>query len=467
MSRSRSRPRPTDPSDPRPARPVPRDEDSADRVPADGIDERALDRDALRVVTRLQRGGHEAYFVGGCVRDLLIGRRPKDFDVATDATPQEIKRLFRNGRIIGRRFRLVHVYYGDHIVETSTFRREPENQTEGVEDDDLLIVEDNEYGTAAEDARRRDFTVNGLFFDPRRGEIIDYVDGLADLDERVLRTIGDPRVRMAEDPVRILRAVKFATRLDFEIDEATWRAMREHAAQLSRSAVPRVLEEILRLMRSGASLGAFKMLRACGALAVILPPVDRFLGPRRGGGEEVQRRAEGFWRLLEALDLKVHQGYEPTTAVCIAVLFDQILERESAPETRSLPGPPGDRGEVCDEVMEPLAATSRLSRRDFGRARRILIHQEHFTEAPSNRFSPLLFATTEEFPEALDLFGLRVEARGKGWDIFEGWCERLERARQATAGELEEERRRTRQRKRRRRRRRRGGYRAPGAPEGS
>lgn len=452
--RRRRRDRPDDPapSGPRRRR-KPRDPDAAPprTIRAEAIDHAALDRDALRVVTRLQRHGHEAYFVGGCVRDLMIGRRPKDFDVATDATPNEVRKLFRNGRVIGRRFRLVHVYYGDNIIETSTFRREPQLSDEG-ENEDLLIIEDNEYGTAGEDARRRDFTVNGLFFDPRKHQILDYVDGLDDLEDRVLRTIGDPMIRLAEDPVRILRAVKFATRLDFEIDEDTWDAMRANSDQLARSAPPRVLEEILRLMRSGSSLGAIKMLRACGALRIILPSVDQFLGPRRGGGEAVQRRGEEFWRLLEALDSEVHQGFEPTTPVCIAVLFAQLVEREMDPDARSLPGEPMDRLSVCDEVLDPLVSSSRLSRRDFGRARRILGCQERFHDGPSARFSPMLFTLAEEFPEALDLFGLRAEARGKGWDIYEAWKERRRRAETATEDELDDERRRIRKRRRRRRR---------------
>lgn len=427
------------------------------RLPADAIDREVLDRDAQRVVARLQRQGHEAYFVGGCVRDLLIGRVPKDFDVATSAHPQEIKRLFRNGRVIGRRFRLVHIYYGDNIVETSTFRRAP-IPTEG-DDDDLLIVEDNEYGTAAEDAERRDFTVNALFLDPTRHEILDFVDGLRDLEARVLRTIGDPLVRMAEDPVRIMRAVKFATRLDFRIHEETWEAMRTMAPHLTRAASPRVLEEILRLMRSGTAMGAFKMLRACGALRVVLPGLHDFLGAQ---GDHARDRAQEFWRLLEALDSEVHQGYEPSTALCIAVMFSQIVEREADPETRTLSGPARDLGSVAWEVMEPLSTATRLSRRDFGRARRILACQGRFAQPASNRFSPLLFALTEDFPEALDLFGLRVEARGKGWDIFEGWQDRYERARRATREELEAERHKTRKRRRPRRRTRRRRGSGPG-----
>ena len=424
------------------------------RIPAQEIDREVLDRDARRVVSRLQHQGHEAYFVGGCVRDLLIGRVPKDFDVATSAHPREVRRIFRNGRIIGRRFRLVHVYYGDHIVETSTFRSEPLEQGDG--DEDLLILEDNVYGTAAEDARRRDFTVNALFLDPNRHEIIDFVDGLADLDARVLRTIGDPMVRIAEDPVRILRAIKFATRLDFRIHEGTWRAMCDLAPQLERAAPPRVLEEVLRLLRSGTALGALKMMRACGALRVLLPALDSHLSDRGPAGHD---RAELFWRLLEALDGEVHQEYEPTTAVCIAVLFCDLVEHEADPETRTLSGPPLDLLTVGREVMEPVASSARLSRKDFSRARRIIAYQGRFTMAPSRHFSPLLFARAEDFPEALDLFGLRVEARGKGWDIFEGWQDRYERARRATREELEAERHGTRRRRRRRRRRsrRRGG----------
>jgi hypothetical protein len=151
----------------------------------------------------------------------------------------------------------------------------------------------------------------------------------------------------------------------------------------------------------------------------------------------------------------VHQGYEPTTAVCLAVIFCDVIERQADPETRSLPGEPGEVGEVGWEVLEPLAAAARLSRREFGRARRIIACQGRFTQGPTKRFSPLLFARTEEFPEALDLFGLRVEARGMGWDIFEGWQDRYERALRASPEELEEERRRTRRRRRRRRRRKR------------
>lgn len=404
---------------------------SARRIP-----EEALDQDALRVVSRLERSGFQAYLVGGCVRDLLLGRTPKDFDVATSAHPRQVKRLFRNGRIIGRRFRLVHITYGDHVVEVSTFRREPAPRPEGEEDADLLIVEDNVFGTADEDARRRDFTINALFLDPARRRIHDHVGGLQDLEAGVLRTIGDPAVRMAEDPVRILRAIKFATRLGFRIDESTWAAMEASAGDLSRSARPRVLEEILRLLRSGTSLGAFRMLRACGALGVILPPIDAYLGRRDDPDPAAHDRADQFWRLLEALDADVHAGNLPTPPVAMAALFLRLIEREADPATRTLPGPAKDLTHAATEILEPFAVSARLSRRDCGRAKRIVVLQRRFTQTGGKRFRPLQFAASEDFPEALDLFRLRSMAWGQGWDVYEAWLERRRRALEAPEGEV-------------------------------
>ncbi len=455
-------------------------------VPADQIDVSALDPAALRVVARLKDKGHETYLVGGCVRDLLIGRRPKDFDVATSAHPRQVKSLFGNGRIIGRRFKLVHIHYNGKVIETATFRREPAHKEgelldlEAVEPelaelegqvaseqppeapkkaskpkaadlDALLITEDNEYGSAQEDALRRDFTVNALFYDPKNHEIIDWVGGLEDLERGVLRTIGDPDIRLAEDPVRILRAIKFATRLGLRIDESTWLSMCRHAPRLARSAPPRVLEEILRLLRSGSALGAFRMLRACDALRVILPAVDEYLGDK--DDPHAAARGETFWRLLEALDGEVHQGGEPATAVLVALLFLRIVERECDPDTRLGPGPVPELHEVAGEVLEPVAMRTRLPRKDVARARRLLVMQRRFHQTPSKRFRPLVFAASEDFEEALLLFKLRVAARGQGWDIYEGWRERRSQALEAAPEAVATERKKA----RRRRRRRRGG----------
>jgi poly(A) polymerase len=231
------------------------------------LDRTAIDPDADRVVRKLTRAGYKAYLVGGCVRDLLVGRTPKDFDVATSATPNEIKATFRNSRIIGRRFRLAHVFFGSKIIETATFRANPRDE----DDHDLLIRRDNVFGTEQEDAKRRDFTINGLFYDVEREEVIDHVGGLADLDARLIRTIGDPDIRFQEDPVRMLRAIKFAARLGFGFEPSTWRALLRWRAEISKCAAPRLLEEVHRLLRGGAARRSFELMVETGMLAVLSP----------------------------------------------------------------------------------------------------------------------------------------------------------------------------------------------------
>ena len=221
-----------------------------------GIRTSDIDRDARRVLCRLYDFGFHAYLVGGSVRDLLLDRTPKDFDVATSARPNEVRRLFRRCRLIGRRFRLAHVM-GENgtIIETATFRAKP--STEG---DALLITDDNKFGTPYSDAHRRDFTINALFFDLARDEVLDYVGGLEDLERRLLRTIGEPVVRFREDPVRMLRAVKFAARLDFDLEPALVEAALAERGELRKAAVPRLYEEMRRLLWSGAARRTFELL---------------------------------------------------------------------------------------------------------------------------------------------------------------------------------------------------------------
>jgi len=409
---------------------------------------KAIGQDALRVISKLQRSGHEAYLVGGCVRDLLIGRAPKDFDVATSAHPRQVKRLFRNGRIIGRRFRLVHVRFGGEIIETATFRREPPESTG--DDGDLLIVEDNEYGTAAEDARRRDFTVNGLFLDPFGGEIIDYVGGLDDLDDRVLRTIGDPNRRLPEDPVRILRAIKFSTRLDFRIEDETWEAMKACSSDLQRSAPPRILEEVLRLLRSGTALGAFKRLRSCGALGPILPGLNKYLSDF----EDDAPRTQSFFSLLEALDADIHSGAQLSSAVLVATLVHDLVAAKLPPVDAGSSGPTvREIAKAADSILDPFTQSSRLPKRDAAKARRLLTLQGKFTNAANERTRPLLFCLMEDFEDALALFRIRTRALGRGWDIYEGWVDRARQAASLSDEELTVERKTGRRRRRRPRKR--------------
>jgi hypothetical protein len=237
-----------------------------------------IDPDADKVVRRLARHGFQAYLVGGCVRDLLLARTPKDFDVATNATPKEIRQLFRNCRIIGRRFRLAHIFFGSKIIETSTFRANPREGDEVEEGDELLIRRDNVFGTDTEDARRRDFTINGLFYDLEAERVIDHVGGLKDLERCVVSTIGDPDIRFREDPVRMLRAVKFAARLGFEIELRTLAALVRHRGEIAKCPQPRVLEELYRLMRGGAARRSLALLIDTGLAAILSPHLASLFG---------------------------------------------------------------------------------------------------------------------------------------------------------------------------------------------
>ena len=203
------------------------------------VSRKDIDADALNVMYRLKSHGFLAYMVGGGVRDLLLGRRPKDIDIGTNAHPQQVKKLFRNCFVIGRRFRLCHVRFGRKVIEVSTFRRQAP-----AEEGDTLIRRDNTFGTPEEDAFRRDFTVNALFYDIATFSVIDYVDGLPDVERRIIRTIGDPIVRLREDPVRMLRAVALAARLSFSIDRDTFEAIRSLRGEIVKSSSARILDEI-------------------------------------------------------------------------------------------------------------------------------------------------------------------------------------------------------------------------------
>ncbi|MCA8943757.1 MAG: polynucleotide adenylyltransferase PcnB [Planctomycetes bacterium] len=379
-----------------------------------GLDLNRIDEDALRAVERLQKRGSQAYLVGGCVRDLLLDGQPKDYDIATSARPAQVKRTFsRNCRIIGRRFKLAHLHFDGNrkILEVSTFRRAPEAADESDDDDtDLLITRDNEFGSAEEDAKRRDFTINALFFDPIHDEIIDYVGGLQDVESRVIRTIGDPTIRFREDPVRILRAVKFASRLGLSVDPDTFDAMVAVAPDLKRAAPPRVLEEILRLLRSGFALDAFQLLRDVGALGVILPDIDAFLG------ESDARDRVLFWRTIEALDARVRTEGAPSAGVMLGALFLQPVLAEARNE------PDASLATIAEEVVQPFATDLRVPRRETACLKRVCSVHARFTQRGSGRrFKPSAFAQDPFFDESLEVFALSCAASGEGLDALERW----------------------------------------------
>ena len=236
-------------------------------IQADLICGRAKD-----VIRRLQRAGYEAYLVGGCVRDLLLGRTPKDFDIATSARPEEIRKLFNSCRLIGRRFRLAHIYYGRDYLEVATFRA-PHDEADGggQVSDDGRIIHDNVYGSLQEDVWRRDLTINALFYNPSNGELLDLVGGLADLRAGVIRLLGEPVVRFREDPVRLLRVVRFAAKLKFTIHPDTESLLKPLAPLLAAVSSARLFDEILKLLLSGDGWQTFQLLRQYGLLNYLLP----------------------------------------------------------------------------------------------------------------------------------------------------------------------------------------------------
>ena len=372
----------------------------------------------MRAVTRLIDKGFEAYLVGGCVRDLLLDRTPKDYDIATEARPPQVKRTFpRNCRIIGRRFKLAHLHFHGNtkILECSTFRRTPQERPEGEGDDaDLLITRDNEFGTAEEDALRRDFTVNALFLDPTRDLIVDHCKGLEDIEAKVIRTIGDPVVRFREDPVRILRAAKFAGRLGFTVEKHTLAAMGETAEDLVRAAPPRVLEEILRLLRSGHAKSSFELLRDVGAIEHLIPVVGKFLK------KATDEQHDTFWSLIEALDRRVQSqpdGSEPPpNGVLLAVMMYGAVEAQRELE------PTRSASSIAERLLGSLAIDLRLPRRDSGCLKRICGVQHRFDQAEDKRrFGIEAFLHSPYFEEALQLYALRTAAAGNERTNVDHW----------------------------------------------
>src|SRR6476646_5093516 len=341
------------------------------------IDPAGIDPDAAKVIQRLRRYDHAAYLVGGCVRDLLLGRKPKDFDVVTSATPNDIRRLFKNCRIIGRRFRLAHIFFGPKIIETSTFRANPREieEEEGggesaeTETGDLLIRRDNVFGTPEQDARRRDFTINGLFYDIETKQVIDHVNGTADLEARTVRTIGDPDIRFREDPVRILRAVKFAARCDLTIEPETYGRMMEHRQEIAKCAQARVSEEFYRLLRAGAAKRSMELLVETELLDLMAPEIARGLKNGDASEEAALHRAR-LWAYLGALDRSTERrSSPPTNALLLAALTLPALRDALDPDSNGV----RDVGHLVAQSIAPGLERLRPSRRDSEQARQILL----------------------------------------------------------------------------------------------
>jgi poly(A) polymerase len=406
-----------------------------------------VDPDALKVLYRLRQGDYVAYLVGGSVRDLLLGRRPKDFDIGTSAHPYQVKKLFRNCWIIGRRFRLAHVKFGQKVIEVATFRKQvpasdeitPEPKTaaeiaaeeaaarvvtpdsiadlpggaevvvEAIAADPAspLIERDNTFGTPEEDAFRRDFTVNALFYDIASFSVIDYVGGLEDLQARVVRCIGDPDVRLREDPVRMMRAIALAARLDFTIDPPLRDAINRLSGEIANSSPPRILEEYYKVLRAGAAEQTFRDLAAMGLLAPIAP-------------ELADGANERLWTALARIDAYRAQFEETPETMTNAVLLGTLLEplglspQQGRPER---PEPVEGKRRRRRPFTGPKIGALPLARRDLERLRQILGLQRRLRDIHVSVKAQHALTHRSIFREALSW----LEIHGNSPQLVEHW----------------------------------------------
>ena len=373
------------------------------------ISRKNIDQDALRVLYRLDKLGYTAYLVGGGVRDLLLGRKPKDFDVGTSALPNEVKHAFRNCFLIGRRFRLAHVRFGQKIIETATFRQTPQTVGDAIEqasgDGHSPLpgepVEDNTYGTPETDAHRRDFTVNGLFYNIHDFSVIDWVGGLEDLDKKLIRSIGDPMVRFREDPVRMMRAIKFASRLDFAIEKNTSKAIHKLHGLILNAAPPRVCEEVFRLFPYGKSEAAFRMMWEYGLMGDLMPELAEFIA--KDGGEK-----SGIWKYLATLDryerAMMKQEYEVPNGLRAAVLY--------AAWAHSNPG----HGR---EIMGTMLKSLKIPKATYFAAVLMIDSVKRLSRPPDKNRRRLL--RNRDFPDALDFNRIVLRAEGKSETVLNQW----------------------------------------------
>ena len=408
-----------------------------------------MDEQAVFVVRRLQNNGHEAYLVGGCVRDLLAGLEPKDFDVATDAHPNRVKRLFRSARVIGRRFRLVHVRFpGDHIIETATFRGDPSHRSlPDVPDDDELPGRrrdwrnsvENIFGTAPEDAYRRDFTINALFYDPVRSEVLDWVGGLSDLDNGLVRAIGDPGERIDEDPVRILRAVHFARRLDFELESELESAIKDQAACIQEASQARLYIELVKMLSRGRARATFQSLMKLGVLDAWLPELGEVLHediewPSEPGGthEEASQgepedapAGHATWNLLGAADRFGLAAKKASESLILATLFGPwILHRFQASGGQGW----GAFQASMERCFRPLALRMSVPRATYAQLQEQLFMLPQLRHPPARTQARRRLLHRASFRDALTLFELDCAARDADDAAVEDWRERAREA---------------------------------------
>jgi len=399
------------------------------------ISRRRIDENTLKVLYRLHRHGFKAYLVGGSIRDLLLNRDPKDFDVGTDATPQQVKKLFRNCFLVGRRFRLAHIRFGrDQVVEVATFRRHP--STDELPDDpqEHGFFIQNQFGTPREDAFRRDFTINALFYNIDDFSVIDHVGGLEDLKNRQLRVIGDPRTRFAEDPVRMLRALEFCARLDFSLDEATLSAITATSPQIAEAATARIREEVLELFRHGVGAEVLQQAQSLGMLQ-----------PMMGGYQPgkttfaLLRELNGYFRRIGKVEESMLLA-----ALFLADFWDKCPVKDARPMNEVF--------ESAGHLLAPFCSHFKLAHGLRHLARELLTGCYRFARGLGHR-GQQRFLHNPQTAHALELFRLWIDASDGDRTLLATWEKALHTRHETARHPAREANRRTRRRPRRRRHR--------------
>jgi poly(A) polymerase len=422
---------------------------------------------ALKVLYRLKQAGYQAYLVGGGVRDLLLGREPKDFDVATDAHPEQVRELFRNCRLIGRRFRLAHVHFGQEIIEVATFRAhhdsaaEPDDDRDDEDDwraadghmENGRILRDNVYGTLEEDAWRRDFTINALYYNIEDFSVVDYVGGMADLARGELRVIGEAATRLREDPVRMLRAVRFAAKLGFRIHPDTEQAIYEIGPLLADMPPSRLFEEILKLFLGGQAVATYELLRHYRLFGYLFPQTE----------ETLTEEEQGFPHMLvlhalENTDARIADGKPVTPAFLFAALLWEPVRRLAAQYADSTPlqALQTSAGEIVSRQLRIISIPKRFSLP----MREIWGLQPRFTSTEGKR--PLRLMSHPRFRAAYDFLLLRAQSGEASTALAEWWTafQTLDEAQQVQQTTVKAT-----AKRRRRRRGRRGGEGVSAAPD--
>lgn len=372
-----------------------------------------ISENALKVLYRLKKAGYESYLVGGGVRDLLLGREPKDFDISTDATPEEVRKLFRNCRLIGRRFRLAHVHYGREIIEVATFRASHKDDDAGKMENGL-ILRDNVYGSLEDDAWRRDFTLNALYYDISDFSVVDYTGGMDDLDDGRLRIIGDPEARYREDPVRMLRAVRFAGKLGFLLEKESEAAIFELGYLLEDVVAARLFDEVLKMFQGGYAVKTFELLRHYRLFGYLFPETDACM----------QHEENGFplvfvARALENTDARIDEGKPITPAFLLAALLWEPVKKEAELFRRKGMSDLEAMQLAGDAVVARQVRRVAFPKRFSLQSREMWTMQERLRRRGGK--SPLRLVEHPRFRAAYDLLLLRAQSGEEVQELADWW----------------------------------------------